>query len=64
MKAYRISGIAPFGRMRQGFSIDIPAKSHHYIENKSDKKLIIIETQLGSYFGEDDIVRLDDPYSR
>ena len=47
-----------------GESIDIPTKSHHYIENKSNKKLIIIETQLGSYFGEDDIVRLDDPYSR
>ena len=29
-----------------------------------DKDLIIIETQLGSYFGEDDIIRLDDPYER
>ena len=48
----------------QGESIDIPIKSHHYIENKSNKKLIVIETQLGSYFGEDDIIRLDDPYSR
>jgi len=50
--------------MRPGESIDIPLKSHHYVENKSNKPLIIIETQLGSYFGEDDIVRLDDPYSR
>ena len=47
-----------------GNSIDIPVKSPHYIENKQNKDLIIIETQLGSYFGEDDIVRLDDPYDR
>lgn len=47
-----------------GQSIDIPRKSPHYIENKQSEDLIIIETQLGSYFGEDDIIRLDDPYSR
>ena len=50
--------------MDPGQSIDIPVKSHHYVENKSKEKLVIIETQLGSYFGEDDIVRLNDPYSR
>jgi len=47
-----------------GQSIDIPKKSHHYIENKKTKDLIIIETQLGSYFGEDDIIRIEDPYNR
>ncbi len=47
-----------------GQSIDIPIKSHHYIENKGDQDLIVIETQLGTYFGEDDIIRLDDPYER
>ena len=47
-----------------GNSIDIPIKSHHYIENKQNENLIIIETQLGTYFGEDDIVRLDDPHER
>jgi mannose-1-phosphate guanylyltransferase/mannose-6-phosphate isomerase len=47
-----------------GQSIDIPKKSHHYIENTKNKNLVIIETQLGSYFGEDDIVRLEDPYFR
>ena len=50
--------------LNPGESLDVPQKSHHYIENKQDIDLIIIETQLGSYFGEDDIVRLDDPYSR
>ena len=47
-----------------GQSIDIPQKSHHYVENKKNKDLILVETQLGSYFGEDDIIRLDDPYFR
>lgn len=50
--------------LTKGMSIDIPKLSHHYVENKSRKKLIIIETQLGSYFGEDDIIRIDDPYKR
>ena len=50
--------------INSGNSIDIPMKSQHYVENKTDQILIIIETQLGTYFGEDDIVRLDDPYNR
>ena len=47
-----------------GDSVDIPEKSKHYIENKSSNELIIIETQLGSYFGEDDIIRIEDPFNR
>ena len=47
-----------------GMSIDIPKKSKHYIHNETNEYLIIIETQLGTYFGEDDIIRLDDPYER
>ena len=50
--------------LKAGMSIDIPVKSQHYIENKTENPLIIIETQLGSYFGEDDIIRIDDPYKR
>lgn len=50
--------------LTNGQSIDIPVKYSHYIENKTKNDLIIIETQLGSYFGEDDIIRLDDPYFR
>lgn len=50
--------------LKTGQSIDIPKKSHHYLENKKNENLIVIETQLGSYFGEDDIIRLDDPYER
>ena len=51
-------------KLTKGMSIDIPKLSHHYVENKSTKKLIIVETQLGTYFGEDDIIRIDDPYNR
>ena len=51
-------------KLKKGESIDIPTNSRHYLKNPLKKSLIIIETQLGSYFGEDDIVRLDDPYDR
>ena len=47
-----------------GHSIDIPLKAHHYISNAEETELIIIETQMGTYFGVDDIIRIDDPYKR
>ena len=50
--------------LKKGNSIDIPKKSIHYIENKTDKILTFIEIQMGTYFGEDDIVRIDDFYGR
>jgi mannose-6-phosphate isomerase len=34
------------------------------VENKTDSDLIFIEVQTGSYFGEDDIVRVEDDYER
>jgi len=51
-------------RLKKGDSIDIPKKKKHYIRNYTSKTLIVIETQLGTYFGEDDIIRLDDPHQR
>ena len=50
--------------LKKGDSIDIPKKSHHCLINQSKSNLIVIETQLGTYFGEDDIVRISDPYDR
>ena len=50
--------------LSKGQSIDIPKKCVHYIENKSKNNLIFIEIQMGTYFGEDDIVRLEDIYGR
>ena len=37
---------------------------HHYLANQEQENLIVIEIQVGDYFGEDDIIRLNDPYNR
>ena len=50
--------------LKKGDSVDIPKKSIHYIENKTKNNLIFIEIQMGEYFGEDDIIRIDDIYDR
>jgi len=42
----------------------IPTKSRHRLENIGQVPLIIIETQIGSYFGEDDIIRIEDDWNR
>lgn len=47
-----------------GDSIDIPRKAIHSLKNNQKIDLIIIEIQIGDYFGEDDIIRLYDPYER
>lgn len=47
-----------------GQTIDIGFKDAHRMENKGDTDLVFIELQTGSYFGEDDIVRLKDDYGR
>jgi len=48
-----------------GAHVYVPAGTPHRIQNTSDTEpLIFIEVQCGSYFGEDDIVRLSDDYKR
>ncbi len=42
----------------------IPKKTLHRIENTGDDLLEFVETQIGDYLGEDDIVRYDDDYGR
>ena len=49
---------------QDGAVIEIPVGMKHRVENKFDRNLIFIETQTGSYFGEDDIVRIEDDYGR
>jgi len=44
--------------------IFIKAGDIHRIENPTNKKVSFIEVQIGSYFGEDDIERLEDDYGR
>jgi len=48
----------------KGQTVLIPQGVKHRIENKGQKKVVFIEVQTGSYFGEDDIVRIEDDYNR
>ncbi|MDN4606800.1 cupin domain-containing protein [Sporosarcina highlanderae] len=49
----------------EGSYIYIPKGCKHRISNKSQSiPLMISEVQLGSYFGEDDIIRYEDKYGR
>ncbi|HEX3839557.1 MAG TPA: phosphomannose isomerase type II C-terminal cupin domain [Acidimicrobiales bacterium] len=50
--------------LRAGQSIDIPVGTAHRIENATDTEVVFVEVQHGDYFGEDDIVRLEDDYGR
>lgn len=47
-----------------GENIKIPIKAKHRITNNGLQKLVFIEVQTGSYFGEDDIIRIEDDYNR
>lgn len=47
-----------------GDIIKIPTEAAHQVTNNGNDELVFIEVQLGSYFGEDDIVRLEDKYGR
>ena len=51
--------------LEQGKSTFIPQQTVHRLQNMSEtNNLEIIEIQLGSYLGEDDIIRYDDVYAR
>ena len=45
-------------------SIYIPIGATHRLENPGKIMLELIEVQTGSYFGEDDIIRIEDDYRR
>jgi mannose-6-phosphate isomerase len=47
-----------------GESIRIPLGAKHRAWNETDEEVIFIEVQTGSYFGEDDIIRIEDDYNR
>ncbi|HJO47622.1 MAG TPA: phosphomannose isomerase type II C-terminal cupin domain [Candidatus Scalindua sp.] len=50
--------------IEKGESIDIPQEAAHRMANNGDDDLTFIEIQQGEYFGEDDILRLEDDYGR
>lgn len=47
-----------------GQSVRIPQGSKHRAWNESTNPVTFIEVQTGTYFGEDDIVRIEDDYNR
>ena len=47
-----------------GQAIDIPTGAAHRIANEGPDDVVFIEVQHGTYFGEDDIVRLEDDFGR
>ena len=51
-------------KVESGQAIDIPQGLLHRIANTGRGRLVYIEVQLGSYFGEDDIERVEDDYGR
>jgi len=47
-----------------GSSVDVPVGTPHRIKNDGHEDLVFVEVQHGEYFGEDDILRLEDDYGR
>ena len=47
-----------------GESIKISLGERHRAWNETDELVQFIEVQTGTYFGEDDIVRIEDDYNR
>ncbi len=47
-----------------GDTVDVAVGVAHRIENTGEADLVIVEVQHGEYFGEDDILRLDDDFGR
>lgn len=50
--------------VKAGDHIFVPLKAKHRIRNTGKEPLVFVEVQIGTYFGEDDIVRYEDSYGR
>jgi mannose-6-phosphate isomerase len=57
-----IDGIT--SKVSAGSTVDIAINQLHRISNTGNVELIFIEVQTGSYFGEDDIERVEDDFGR
>ncbi len=53
-----------FLELRENQHVYIPKKTLHRMENIGDEEVEFIETQIGDYLGEDDIIRYEDDYNR
>lgn len=65
-----VSGIGTFtigdeeSKYAPGTTVFIPIGKPHRMANYEHDPLIVLEVQTGTYFGEDDIVRISDDYGR
>lgn len=50
--------------VKRGSLIEVGLGQVHRMQNTGDQPLVFVEVQLGDYLGEDDIVRLEDDFSR
>jgi len=48
----------------EGQSVYVPLGAKHRMENPSKRPMVLIEVQIGTYLGEDDIIRYEDVYAR
>lgn len=53
-----------FLELKQNQHVYIPKQTLHRMENIGEDDVIFIETQIGTYLGEDDITRYEDDYNR
>ena len=61
--AAEVTLIGKVEHVHENESIYLPIGSTHRLANPGKIDLELIEVQTGSYFGEDDIVRIDDDYA-
>ena len=48
----------------EGQSVYVPLGAKHRMENPAKSPMLLIEVQIGTYLGEDDIIRYEDVYAR
>lgn len=48
----------------EGQSVYVPLGAKHRLENPGKLPIVLIEVQIGTYLGEDDIIRYEDVYAR
>ena len=51
-------------RVSAGVTVDVPLGAAHRITNDGTEPVVFVEVQHGTYFGEDDIERLEDDFGR
>ena len=50
--------------LSEGQSVYVPLGAVHRMENPGELPMVLIEVQIGTYLGEDDIIRFEDNYAR